>query len=333
MPLTLHVDGERWRAHLRGVLERNPGLVPVVKGNGYGFGLTRLAGEAQRLGVQTIAVGTPDEVAQVRRTYAGDVVVLEPWHPALTAGHAGDPRVIRTVAHPEAVRAFTGTYHRVVVEVRTSMQRHGLESLDGSAGLRSEGWALHLPLAGDAPGEVRRIVERLPDEPRDVWVSHLLDAPLDRLRRQFPERRFRPRVGTALWLGDPAALKVRSTVIDVHRLPRGTKVGYRQHRMIKDGDLVVVSGGTAHGVGLEAPKPVPNVEVRAKVLAAGALGAAGLTLSPFTIGGRQRWFAEPPHMQVSLVLVPDDVPMPAIGEEIPVQVRNTIATFDRITGL
>jgi len=75
------------------------------------------------------------------------------------------------------------------------------------------------------------------------------------------------------------------------------------------------------------------VDTRAKVLAAGALGAAGLTLSPFTIGGRQRWFAEPPHMQVSLVLVPDDVDVPAIGEEIPVQVRNTTVLFDRVVGL
>ena len=46
MSLTLHVDGARWRAHLHGTLESMPGLVPVAKGNGYGFGLARLARKA-----------------------------------------------------------------------------------------------------------------------------------------------------------------------------------------------------------------------------------------------------------------------------------------------
>jgi hypothetical protein len=38
-------------------------------------------------------------------------------------------------------------------------------------------------------------------------------------------------------------------------------------------------------------------------------------------------------MQVSLVLVPDDVQVPPIGAEVPVEVRMTTATFDRVTGL
>ena len=29
MPLTLYVDGNRWRDHLTGVVEREPGLGPV----------------------------------------------------------------------------------------------------------------------------------------------------------------------------------------------------------------------------------------------------------------------------------------------------------------
>ena len=37
MPLTLTVDGSRWRAHLRSYRDAHPGLVPVAKGNGYGF--------------------------------------------------------------------------------------------------------------------------------------------------------------------------------------------------------------------------------------------------------------------------------------------------------
>ncbi len=66
MALTLHVDGDRWRTHLKDVLARNPGLVPVAKGNGYGFGLRRLARKAEWLGVDTLAVGTYDELAAGR---------------------------------------------------------------------------------------------------------------------------------------------------------------------------------------------------------------------------------------------------------------------------
>ena len=60
--LTLHVDEARWRRHLEQVRDADPSLVPVAKGNGYGFGLARLAEVADQLGVDTLAVGTYAEV-------------------------------------------------------------------------------------------------------------------------------------------------------------------------------------------------------------------------------------------------------------------------------
>ncbi len=42
MALTLTVDRARWQAHVAAVRAAHPGLVPVVKGNGYGFGRTFL---------------------------------------------------------------------------------------------------------------------------------------------------------------------------------------------------------------------------------------------------------------------------------------------------
>jgi len=54
MSLTLTVDGERWRRHLRLVADTTPGLVPVAKGNGYGFGVARLARKSDWLGVDTM---------------------------------------------------------------------------------------------------------------------------------------------------------------------------------------------------------------------------------------------------------------------------------------
>ena len=81
MSLTLTVDGDRWRAHLRGFAEATPGLVPVAKGNGYGFTLGRLARKAEWLGVDTLAVGTYEELPEVAHRYAGDLLVLTPWRP------------------------------------------------------------------------------------------------------------------------------------------------------------------------------------------------------------------------------------------------------------
>ena len=81
MTFTLYVDEPRWRAHLQQVLVSIPGLVPVMKGNGYGLGNARLAKEAGALGVDTVAVGTADEVAEVREHFAGDVLVMAPSYP------------------------------------------------------------------------------------------------------------------------------------------------------------------------------------------------------------------------------------------------------------
>ena len=86
MTLVLHVDGERWRDHLRQMAEAHPGLVPVAKGNGYGFGIGRLARRTAwlaglGLGCDTLAVGTYAEIEHVASRFDGDVVVLAPWRP------------------------------------------------------------------------------------------------------------------------------------------------------------------------------------------------------------------------------------------------------------
>jgi alanine racemase len=77
--VTLRLDAERWREHLRTVAGATSGIVPVIKGNGYGFGLNRLAEESMKLGVDTIAVGIPSEVAVVREAFPDDVVIFNPW--------------------------------------------------------------------------------------------------------------------------------------------------------------------------------------------------------------------------------------------------------------
>ncbi len=335
MPLTLYVDGPRWRGHLRDVAGSTPGLVPVVKGNGYGFTIARLARRAEWLGVDTIAVGTYAEVPAVRQRFSGDILVLEPWRPFLRT-LTYDDKVVHTVGRAEDLAALAdvnGT-PRVVLEALTSMNRHGfaLDALAGAAaaahGVRVEGHAAHLPLGDGHLAEVDRC---LTAGPADRWfVSHLSTAELDRLRSLHPTVDFRSRVGTTLWLGDRASLSARATVLDVHPVTRGDVAGYRGRAFGRPGTLLVISGGTAHGVALEAPTPAGSARQRAVAVARGGLEATGRALSPFVIDGKQRWFAEPPHMQVSLVFVPTGANTPAVGEEVEVQVRYTTTHFDAV---
>ena len=342
MTFSLYVDATEWRSHTERVSDAVPGLVPVAKGNGYGFGLQLLADQCARLGVDTMAVGTLPEVELVHDGFAGDVLVLTPWHPIIDAPPPLDDRLILTLGTVEAVHAMAGSPTRVVVELLTSMRRFGLDhdsllaALPTMDQLRLAGFALHLPIdEGETArvDEVSRWVEHLRRLDVDVptlWVSHLGDAELDTLRRRHPGVLLRPRIGTRLWLGPPRTFQARGTVLAVHPMRRGDTFGYRQRKAPGDGHLLIVSGGTSHGVALSAPRPVSGVMPRAKAAALGGLEAAGRVLSPFHVAGKRRWFGEPPHMQVSMVLLPGEVTAPLVGDELDVDMRMTTALFDRV---
>ncbi|MFZ2261351.1 MAG: alanine racemase, partial [Luteococcus japonicus] len=129
MSVALTIETEAWRKHLRSIADATPGLVPVAKGNGYGYGLERLAQEAILLGADVIAVGTQPEVAKVRAGgWSGSIVVLTPWSP-----HDGDEvlreeQVISTISRLDDLDAARAVnpQARIVLEVMTSMRRHGL---------------------------------------------------------------------------------------------------------------------------------------------------------------------------------------------------------------
>ena len=278
-------------------------------------------------------------------------MVLTPWR-VPGSPSSGDDRVVHTLGRREDLALLAGTAAgarpRVVLELLTSMRRHGFTPRQlrevardpALARVSVEGFALHLPLPADreagAGGHLAEVERSLTDlvgsgiDSRRVYVSHLSDAELTVLSRSYGDLELRPRTGTRLWLGDRAALRPRATVLEVHELARGDRYGYRQRRAPRPGHLLVVSGGTAHGIGLEAPGGSRAVRDRAARLARGGLEATGFVRSPFTVGGKQRLFAEPPHMQVSMLLLPAGTPAPAVGDEVDVQVRYTATAFDRV---
>jgi hypothetical protein len=119
-------------------------------------------------------------------------------------------------------------------------------------------------------------------------------------------------------------------VLDVHAVERGDLFGYRGRTAPKNGHVLVVSGGTAHGIGLEAPSGDLSLKSRAATLARGGMDAVGFVRSPFSIDGKQRLFAEPPHMQASMLFIPAGSHVPSVGDEVEVRVRYTATSFDRV---
>lgn len=343
MALVFHVDGPRWRAHLDRTLADDPGLVPVVKGNGYGFGLDVLLSECARRhsqgGVDLVAVGTYGEARAAVSAIPGSVLVMEPYRAVLHADleHLGSTSMVHTIASREDLLDLTSrlTRPRVVLEGLTSMNRHGMAAdqvqacAEDPAGAEVVGGTLHFPLDADR-GHLPELTSWLDVAGLDTWfVSHLSPSELTSARVAYPGRTIRSRVGTRLWLGDPDALSVRAQVLDVRAVRSGDRAGYRQRRL-RAGHLLVVSGGTAQGVAMEAPTAAATTRQRAVAVAEGVLEAAGRVRSPFTVAGRRTWFVEPPHMQVSLVSLAEDAVPPRIGDEVEVRVRHTTLHADAV---
>jgi alanine racemase len=309
--LRLSVDRTAWERHVAATAERVVSLVPVVKGNGYGFTRPWLARRAAEL-APAVAVGTVWEVADVP---AGCTpLVLTPTLHLPADLRADAVLAVGAPAHVEALSAasFRG---RVTVKLRSSMQRHGvdapgvapLERSIGDAGLELDGYMLHLPLAGDDAGRVTEVEGWLSRLPADVplSLSHLAPATFDALRRRHPERTLALRSGTGLWHGDKSALHLEADVIDRRSVDAGTVAGYRWGAVAERCELLLVGAGTAHGV-----TPLPDGR------------------SPFHFARRRLDMHEPPHMHTSMVVDAGSAPLPAVGGWVDVQRPLTAITAD-----
>ena len=292
-----------------------------------------------------------------------DTVVADAWWHASQRWDAA--RIIRTVSSASALRALAkgDGEVRVVVEGLSSMHRFGMSgdelqhamsdsdvrSAVTAGRLRIEGLSLHLPIAqpGGEPhtqasakvAEVMRWVGLWRAELqtwRDIapapvtWVSHLGDDELAAVAAVAAPGAVRARIGGRLWIDDRHALHPQATVLAVHPVDTSTHVGYRQRTGPRDGTLVVLSGGTRHGIGLTAPSPAASLRQRVVTAGTGVVGAAGRALSPFIWEGKQRWFAESPHQHHSMVWLPRGVTVPQVGDTFAADVRFTTAHFDEV---
>jgi alanine racemase len=293
-----------WRSHVASTVNAVDGLVPVVKGNGYGFGRLELARIASEF-TDTVAVGTIHELDGL----PGDLnaVVLTPTltPPATPAASTSPVLTVGNLTHIEALAGWPG---RVLVKIASSMHRYGrgMELLDDArrAGLDVVGVSIHPPLAGSADDHRREIVDLIDglDPAVAVWVSHL-DP--DTYATLPDTHTYRLRLGTGLWHGDKSFLHLDADVLDVRSITAGETAGYRQGPVHRSGHLVMIGAGTANGV-------APLADGR----------------SPFHFERRRLDLHEPPHMHTSMAFVPLGDPVPAIGDRIDLQRSLTTTLVD-----
>jgi alanine racemase len=300
--IRLVVRSALWRSHVARVVNAVDGLVPVVKGNGYGFGRVALAETAAEF-ADTVAVGTVHELAGLPE--ALHVVVLTP---TLHAPPTSTP--ILTVGEPAHLAALAGWDGRVIVKAASSMRRYGtddpgrLVAEAEALGLEVVGVSVHPPLAGtddEHLAEIAHVAAGL-DADTPIWISHL-DP--DACARLPSSHRFRVRLGTALWHGDKSFFSLGADVLEVRRVTAGERAGYRLGPVPGDGSLVMIGAGTANGV-------APLSDGR----------------SPFHFDSHRLALHEPPHMHTSMAFVPAGDPCPEIGEWVDLQRPLTTTTVD-----
>ena len=303
MTIRLAVHEVKWQNHVQSVAKSMPGLVPVVKGNGYGFRRWNLMPLAGQLASE-VAVGT---VYEVRDVPAGIVPIV--LTPSLAVPPTSLPRnTVLTVGNAAHVRALAqhGWRGDVMVKLQSSAMRFGVTQPDfvplmeelRDHHLSVHGYAIHPPLEGDPTNHVRDIERWMRIIPNDapVYVSHLDTDSYQHVRARHPERSFRIRLGTALWHGDKSMMQLSADVLDHHPVETGMRAGYRQVAIAGPGEIVLVGCGTAHGV---------------RLLDDGR--------SPFHYQRQRLNVLEPPHMHTSMLLLARGRPIPPVGEWIDVQ--------------
>ncbi len=312
MALTLRI-GPGWADQVRSVWEQHPRLVPVVKGNGYGFGRIRLAKVSQLLGADLVAVGTIHELddlpglrlkAMVLTPVAASetgVLVETSGDTIFTVGSRRDAEVLVKSRLPR----------RAVVKLASPMNRYGatadeLPAVLEALGREPVGYSLHLPLDGDYSSIVADTLAWL-RAGTTLYVGHLGVEHETEFRLAYPDITIRQRIGTSLWLADKSNLQLTADVVAVRRIDAGEPAGYRQAAVTGAGSLVMVSAGSAHGV-------TPLADGR----------------SPFHFARQRVALHEPSHMHTSMLFVPDGQPCPEPGDEVDVQAPLTRVMPDRV---
>jgi len=301
--LRLSVDSSSWNLHFREVAKSLVNVVPVVKGNGYGFGRQTLMSHAASI-ANEIAVGTVFEAHDVPANCTA--IVLTPAGRELP--ESLPQTAVLTVGSLQHIENLKNNSWRgsVVVKLRSSMNRYGANKDEltnllaeiKNAGLTQVGWSIHPPLDGEPSDHLAEIKNWMLQISSDLpwFISHTNAVNANKLRKEFSKNKIRVRSGTSLWLGDKSMIKLTADVLDIRSVKKGETVGYRNVEITSDSTIAMIGVGTSHGVHL-----------------------VGAELSPFHFNQQRLELVEPSHMHTSMVLIPKGDKLPQVGDNIDVQ--------------
>lgn len=275
-------------------------VIAVVKGNGYGLGLTWLAALLQSSGITRFAITEPSDIPALREA----------------AGNAAEILLLRSTTLPEEVTAIVasgcaatigssqaakilddtatrlGIVAHAYVKIDIGLGRYGffpnqMEEIIACYKLQHvqvDGIYGHFSHASQQNSNATHIelnrfngcVDQIRHEKVNVGLRHIANSPA---LLNFPETHLDAvRVGSA-FTGRVAARKanelkcasfLQAPVIDLKRFPKGTPMGYGgAYRTRRDTLAAIVPIGTQDGFGLQ-PAPLPTVP-RALAMAKHAL--------------------------------------------------------------
>lgn len=312
MTLTLTVDSAAWNRRVDEMAARIDGIVPVVKGNGYGFGRDWLAERAALLS-PVIAVGTVFEATSIPSNYSAVVLTPTLHVPNDLPAHA--ILTIGSMEHLEAARGLPS--RRVIIKIRSSMQRFGFavhdvhDAIDACRAhhLDIAGVSIHPPLHGTSAqhrSEIESLISYI-DPVHPIWVSHIDVADYDDMCIAYPHFNWYLRLGTQLWHDAKDEISLSTDVLDIVPIESDTVAGYRGVPVPAGSRLVIVGCGSSHGV-------VPLADGR----------------SPFHFEKQRLQLLEPPHMHSSMCVVGRQESCPRVGDSIDVQRPLTMTSVDVI---
>jgi alanine racemase len=316
MTLRLTVNRQAWLRHVHAqaaLLGDSKHFVPVVKGNGYGFGRPILIEQATEFATE-IAVGTVFEAHDIPASHTP--IVLTPVGNELPTSLPRNAVLVVGSVHHVNTLVSHGWSGRVIIKLRSSVQRFGAADADvasvvssvKAAGFEQHGWSVHPPLDGAAADHAQELTQWLSAVPNDLpmYVSHIDADSLNALRAANHQRSIIARSGTSLWLGDKSMLTLGTDVLDVSPVNGGT-AGYRNTPISGRGSLVVVGCGSSHGVAANTGD-----------------------LSPFHFGQQRIAMLEPPHMHSTILFIQEGATCPTVNDIVDVQKPLTRVLVDTI---
>jgi alanine racemase len=314
--LVLTVNTDSWNRQVDALATSVAGLVPVVKGNGYGFGRDWLADRAASF-ASHVAVGTVFEVSSVPAQCTP--VVLTPSLDIPQSLRDDAILTVGSIAHINAIASHKKS-RQVLIKIRSSMNRYGVAVEEVAEllqqcqtnNLHVRGVSIHPPLTGSSSDHVREIENLLStiDPSIPAWVSHVDAQDFTGLQTRYAERQWFLRLGTSLWHGDKTALKLTADVIETVAIVAGQRVGYHGVEISQNGTLVMIGCGSAHGVA-----PLAD------------------NLSPFHFSRQRMQLIEAPHMHTSMCFIPSGQPTPVVGDQVDVQRPLITTSVDRVDWL